>query len=55
MSRQRLFAALTSAFGLLAVVLACVGIYGMMAEERSQPGPRQLGGHGPGAGRRRFS
>jgi ABC-type antimicrobial peptide transport system permease subunit len=31
MSRQRLFAALTSAFGLLAVVLACVGIYGIMA------------------------
>ena len=31
LSRQRLFAALTSAFGLLALVLACVGIYGIMA------------------------
>jgi predicted permease len=30
-SRERLFAALTSGFGLLAVILACVGIYGTMA------------------------
>ena len=31
MSQQRLFAALTSAFGLLALVLAAVGIYGVIA------------------------
>jgi len=30
-SRERLFAVLTSAFGLLALVLACIGIYGVMA------------------------
>ena len=31
LSRERLFAALTSGFGLLALVLAAVGIYGIMA------------------------
>jgi predicted permease len=30
-SRERMFAALSSGFGLLALVLACVGIYGIMA------------------------
>jgi predicted permease len=30
-SRQRLFATLTLAFGLLALILACVGIYGIIA------------------------
>jgi predicted permease len=31
LSSQRMFAVLTTAFGLLALVLACVGIYGVMA------------------------
>jgi predicted permease len=31
LSRERLFAALTSAFGVLALVLASIGIYGLMA------------------------
>jgi ABC-type antimicrobial peptide transport system permease subunit len=31
LSRERLFAALTSGFGLLALVLASIGIYGIMA------------------------
>ncbi len=31
LKQERLFAALTSAFGLLALLLACVGIYGIMA------------------------
>jgi predicted permease len=30
-SQQRLFAALTAGFGILALVLACIGIYGIMA------------------------
>jgi predicted permease len=30
-SEQRLFATLTSAFGILALILACIGIYGVMA------------------------
>jgi predicted permease len=31
LSQERLFAALSGAFGLLALVLACIGIYGIMA------------------------
>jgi len=31
LSQERLFAALTGAFGVLALVLACIGIYGIMA------------------------
>jgi ABC-type antimicrobial peptide transport system permease subunit len=31
MSGERIFAQLTSAFGVLALVLACIGIYGIMA------------------------
>ncbi len=31
MSNERIFAQLTSAFGVLALVLACIGIYGIMA------------------------
>ncbi len=31
LSNERLFAALTGAFGVLALVLACIGIYGIMA------------------------
>jgi predicted permease len=31
LSQERLFATLTGAFGLLALVLACIGIYGVMA------------------------
>ena len=31
LSHERLFAALTGAFGVLALVLACIGIYGIMA------------------------
>ncbi len=31
MSDERIFAQLTSGFGLLALVLACIGIYGIMA------------------------
>lgn len=30
-SQERLFATLTSAFGILALILACIGIYGIMA------------------------
>jgi ABC-type antimicrobial peptide transport system permease subunit len=30
-SQERLFATLTAGFGLLALVLACIGIYGIMA------------------------
>jgi predicted permease len=30
-SQQRLFAALTAGFGILALILACIGIYGIMA------------------------
>ena len=31
LQQERIFAALTSGFGVLAVILACVGIYGIMA------------------------
>ena len=31
LSQERLFAALTAAFGILALTLACIGIYGLMA------------------------
>jgi ABC-type lipoprotein release transport system permease subunit len=31
LANERLFAALTGAFGILALVLACIGIYGIMA------------------------
>ena len=31
MQRERIFASLTAAFGVLAVILACIGIYGIMA------------------------
>jgi ABC-type antimicrobial peptide transport system permease subunit len=31
MSQERIFGALTSAFGVLALTLACIGIYGIMA------------------------
>jgi ABC-type antimicrobial peptide transport system permease subunit len=31
MSRERLFATLATALGLLALTLACIGIYGVMA------------------------
>ena len=31
LQQERLFAALSSGFGILALLLACIGIYGMMA------------------------
>jgi hypothetical protein len=31
MQQERMFASLTAAFGVLALALACVGIYGIMA------------------------
>jgi predicted permease len=36
MSQERLFAVLTSAFGVLAVALTCLGIYGVVAQATSQ-------------------
>jgi predicted permease len=35
-SQERLFATLTAAFGLLALILACIGIYGIMAYNVAQ-------------------
>jgi predicted permease len=37
LSHERLFAALTGAFGVLALVLACIGIYGIMAYTVARP------------------
>ena len=34
MQQERIFAALTTSFGMLALALACVGIYGVMAYSR---------------------
>ena len=48
LSQQRLFATLTSAFGLLALVLASVGIYGDHLGQRGQPHRRDRCSHGPG-------
>jgi ABC-type antimicrobial peptide transport system permease subunit len=39
MSRERLFVTLTSAFGVLALILACVGIYGILAQNVSRRTP----------------
>jgi ABC-type antimicrobial peptide transport system permease subunit len=39
MSRERLFVTLTSAFGLLALILASVGIYGILAQNVSRRTP----------------
>jgi len=36
MANERLFATLTAAFGVLALVLACIGIYGVMAHNVSR-------------------
>src|SRR6185295_9416976 len=36
LSQERLFVALTSAFAVLALVLACIGIYGIMANSMAR-------------------
>jgi len=54
--QERIFATLTSAFGVLALVLACVGIYGIMAysvaNRRNEIGIRLALGAQPGQVRR---
>jgi len=52
MQNERIFASLTSGFGLLALALACVGIYGIMAysvaNRRNEIGIRLALGAQPG-------